>query len=205
MGTFVKICGLACRDDVEEVGRLGPDAMGFVFWRGSKRYVDPGDVLAWTRFVPPSIRKVGVFVDAGEKEIRRVISEARLGFVQLHGDVPMDMLHRIRTHVWKAVHLDCDDPEAIRRYHVDAYIMDSYTAESPGGTGQVGDWNLARQFVATTKIPVLLAGGLTPENVEEAIRQVRPWGVDVSSGVEARPGKKDMEKVRTFIERCRKS
>ena len=106
--------------------------------------------------------------------------------------------------VWKALSVERKLPDPPESYHVDAFVLDSYSAEIPGGTGIVGDWDRSREFVKTSDTPVMLAGGLNPENVREAIRKVKPWGVDVSSGVELRPGKKDIEKVREFIKQCRK-
>ena len=106
---------------------------------------------------------------------------------------------------WKVVYLDRGGPPPEEAAFVDAYLVDSYSAESPGGTGRVGDWGAARKFVESCGKPVVLAGGLTPENVTEAIQAVRPWGVDVSSGVELSPGRKDLQKVERFIRACRES
>ncbi len=189
---------------MDAVAALKPNAMGFVFWRRSKRAVTPEQVAEWTRDLPASIWKVGVFVDSPLSEIGRAIKRANLDVVQLHGHEPPEVCNVIPVRVWKAVHLGRGDVEQADLYHVDAFLLDSYTAESPGGTGLVADWDRAREFVKTTRTPVLLAGGLTPENVREAIRKVKPWGVDVSSGVELRPGRKDVEKVRMFIQQCRK-
>lgn len=204
MRVFVKICGLCRSEDVEAVAGLKPDAMGFVFWRKSPRVVSPENVGEWTRDLPRSIRKVGVFVDAPLADVVRAIKAARLDVVQLHGHEPPGFCELIPTDVWKSLHLDRVDEETAGAYRVDAFLVDSYSAESPGGTGRTGDWTLARAFVKARRTPVLLAGGLTPGNVREAVRAVRPWGVDVSSGVESRPGKKDIGKVRDFIAQCRR-
>ena len=125
--------------------------------------------------MPLQMRKVGVFVDATEKELREITNEAKLDVVQLHEDPAPDMLHRLRSQVWKAVHLERQDPAEAASYRVDAFLVDSYTPESPGGTGHVNDWDKARDFVTANKVPVLLAGGLTPDNVKAAIEHVRPW------------------------------
>ena len=204
MKIFVKICGLCTPEDVEAVAELKPDAMGFVFWQKSRRAVRAEDVADWTKGLPSSIQKVGVFVDSPLAEVARAIKRAGLAVVQLHGHEPPEICELMPVKVWKALSIErklSDPPES---YHVDAFVLDSYSAESPGGTGIVGDWDRSREFVKTCETPVLLAGGLTPENVRDAVRKVKPWGVDVSSGVELRPGKKDIEKVRVFIKQCRK-
>ena len=205
MRTFVKICGLCAPEDVEAVAELKPDAMGFVFWSKSRRAVKPDDVAEWVRGVPPSIRKVGVFVDAPLAEVVRTIERAALDVAQLHGHEPPEICELIPVQVWKAFNLWKNMPESMESYRVDAFLLDSYSAELPGGTGRIGDWDWARALVKFCETPVILAGGLTPENVRDAIEKVKPWGVDVSSGVELRPGRKDMEKVREFIRQCRKT
>lgn len=225
MSVFVKICGLTSRADVEAVAARGPDAMGFVFWRRSRRRVAPQDVAEWSKAIPPPILKVGVFVDETAEEIERVAETAGLDVSQLHlfpwprggglGIQPLEKSAadfqvtgkngRKTSKVWKVVHLGRESAAAANPAGVDAFLVDQYSAESPGGTGLTVDWSAARAFVERSPLPVLLAGGLTPENVAEAIRQVRPWGVDVSSGVEERPGRKNLRLVQDFIERCRRS
>jgi phosphoribosylanthranilate isomerase len=204
MKTFVKICGLCTPEDVEAVAELKPNAMGFVFWRKSRRAVKPEDVAEWVQSMPLSIRKVGVFVDSPLAEVARAIKLAGLDVVQLHGHEPPEVCEILPIEVWKGFNLERGAPDLPDAYRVDAFLLDSYSAESPGGTGQVGDWDKAREFVKSCDTPVIFAGGLTPENVREAIRKVKPWGVDVCSGVELRPGRKDIEKVREFIQQCRK-
>ncbi|MBN1269238.1 MAG: phosphoribosylanthranilate isomerase [Kiritimatiellae bacterium] len=210
---FVKICGLANAEDVRGVAELRPDAMGFVFWKGSKRCAEPRDVGEWTAGLPPEILKVGVFVDASAREIQANVVTAGLDVVQLHAFQTLEKsgqkLPRFGktgakiSKVWKVVHLMGSEAAAMEGGDVDAFLLDSYSAESPGGTGQVVDWARAREFVKRSAKPVVLAGGLKPENIEEALETVRPWGVDVSSGVEIRPGVKDLERVKDFINRCR--
>lgn len=203
MGCFVKICGLARGSDVEAVAALRPDAMGFVFWAGSRRAVRAREVADWVKSVPAGIKKVGVFVDATPEEILRAMDTANLDVAQLHGrERAADFAAFART-LWRAVSPREGDHAVPEGWSVDAYLIDTYSAAAPGGTGQVGDWRLARAFVEQSDRPVLLAGGLTPRNVREALRAVRPWGADVSSGVEREPGRKDIDKVREFIEQCR--
>ena len=203
MGLFVKICGLASGPDVQAVAALRPDALGFVLWPGSKRYAKPEEVGVWTRDLPPGLHKVGVFVDATPEEVQRAMEVAGLDVAQLHGaERPQDFAGR-GLRLWRALGLRSAEEAVPGGWSVDAFLVDTYSAQSPGGTGQVGDWVAARSFVQRCPQPVLLAGGLNPGNVKEAVRAVQPWGVDVSSGVEAAPGRKDLAKVREFIERCR--
>jgi phosphoribosylanthranilate isomerase len=211
MKVFVKICGLCSAEAVADVTALIPDAIGFVFWPKSKRNVSPSDVAAWTKSVPSSILKVGVFVDGSPDEILQTADKAGLDVIQLHhfsNDWKEDekffqALENTHRKLWRVVHLQGKETFSFPVERVDAYLLDSYSADSPGGTGRLCDWGTAREFVEHSAKPVLLAGGLTPDNVREALRKVQPWGVDVSSGVESSPGKKDIQKVKSFIEQCR--
>jgi phosphoribosylanthranilate isomerase len=203
MGVFVKICGLASEADVQAVAAMRPDAMGFVFWGGSPRCVYPEDVGAWTSGIDRDIRKVGVFVDASAEEIDRCRALGGLDVVQLHSGQDASFCEQIDSAVWRVLHLDRGEGEDWEGYPVDAFLVDSYSSQSPGGTGRVCDWDRAADFVTACRRPVVLAGGLHPGNVREAINRVQPWGVDVSSGVEREPGRKDYAKVEAFIRQCR--
>jgi phosphoribosylanthranilate isomerase len=203
MGIFVKICGLARASDVDAVAALAPDAVGFVFWPESRRAVLPADVAAWTRDFPSDILKVGVFVDASRDEVSRARDDAALDIVQLHGEEDAEFCRSIPSPCWKAVHLDRIGAQRAAAYPVDALLIDSYSPLLPGGTGKTVDWNAAGKFIAGCDTPVLLSGGLHPGNVAEAVDRTRPWGVDVSSGLESRPGEKDISKVKDFIRQCR--
>jgi len=185
------------------VAALRPDAMGFVFWSRSKRAVVAEGIADWVRDLPEDILKVGVFVDEPLSSVRHTAEIVGLDVVQCHGGESASFCGDLEGQVWKALHLDRTDFSSVDAYPVDAFLVDSYSSASPGGTGQTSDWQVAQQFMACTEKPVLLAGGLTPDNVVEAIRFVRPWGVDVSSGVEREPGRKELEKVRRFIDACR--
>lgn len=216
MGTQIKICGVANAADAEAVAALKPDFMGFIFWPGSKRCVKPEDVGAWAKHLPP-VPRVGVFVDATPDEVRRAVEGGGLSVVQLHGREVAESFRGLAQRLWQVMRIrpvdsaaPSSDEEGRTGFRVpeapafvDALMLDTYSPTSPGGTGVTGDWDLARRFVAASEKPVLLAGGLTPRNVAEAIRVVRPWGVDVSSGVEERPGKKDLSKVKDFIHAAR--
>lgn len=204
MGCFVKICGLTSEADVDAVVALKPDAIGFVFWPQSKRAVKPEDVAVWTRDIPVTIRRVGVFVDMLPEDILRTMELANVEIAQLHGAEQHSDFVNFPRPIWRAVRIPRGGtaiPPA--GWSVAAYLVDTYSKGAPGGTGEVGDWKLAHEFVNRAMKPVLLAGGLTPENVREALNVVKPWGVDVSSGVESEPGKKDIQKVKRFIEQCR--
>lgn len=205
MEPFVKICGIARASDAAAVAAQKPDFMGFILWPGSKRHVTAETLGAWSRDLPTDIPRVGVFVDATVDEVRRSVEVARLQVVQLHGAENPSAFRGLGAKVWKVVRTG----EGIAPPHadasVDALLVDTYSPTAPGGTGVVGDWSAAADLVRSVRTPVVLAGGLTPDNVGAAVRAVRPWAVDVSSGVEQSPGVKDLSKVREFIERCRRA
>ena len=203
MSVFVKICGIARMRDAELVARLKPDAIGFVFYPPSPRVVTAADAEAWSADLPEDITKVGVFVNEDIERVLRVQERVGLDVVQLHGSESPEYAEQIPVPVWKAVHLDHDSLEELSSYKVDAFIIDQYTKELPGGTGRTVDWAKAASFVEECQCDVLLAGGLSAGNVLKAISEVKPWGVDVSTGVEACPGEKDPDKVKAFIEKCR--
>lgn len=199
----VKICGISCGEDAEAVASLLPDAMGFIFYPPSPRAVTAAQVAAWTRDFPSTIRTVGVFVDVPATEVAAMVAEAGLHVAQLHGREAPLHCRQVGGVIWKALNLEQPLPDPPSAYPVDAFLIDGYSSASPGGTGIRADWDAAAAFVASAPRPVWLAGGLGPDNVQEALRQVNPHGVDVSSGVEERPGKKDLHKVKDFIARCR--
>lgn len=203
MDTFVKICGICSEGDLGQISALGPDALGFVQWPKSKRYIEPETVGRWE--TPERIKRVGVFVSPTEAELAHAARHARLDVLQIHR-VPENWKLDRETfrglEIWRAL-----KPEELyfadHGFAFDRYLLDSYDPKTVGGTGKTCDWNQARDLVRASDAPILLAGGLTPENVAEAIRTVKPWGVDVSSGIEIEPGVKDIGKVRAFIEACR--
>jgi len=204
MGVFVKICGIAHRDDMMEVAAMKPDALGFVLWPDSPRYVKPEDLIRWMPLVGSKILKVGVFVKPDPDEASRIARRAGLDVIQIHGDDPDPKFDLLGLKIWQAVHADRMKITPVgSRVRVDAYVADTYSKELPGGTGKVGNWEAVRRLVKSSRTPVLLAGGLNAVNVREAIRAVQPWGVDVSSGVEEKPGRKNLNNVREFIQQCR--
>ncbi len=203
MDRFVKICGICSEGDLGQISALKPDAIGFVQWPKSKRHVDPEIVGQWQ--TPAGIKRVGVFVNPTEAELTHAAQTARLDVLQIHRASNNWTIDRSRfqgLEIWSAL-----APEDFRfqvsdfKFH--RYLLDSYDPKTIGGTGQTCDWSKAKSLVQSLKTPILLAGGLTPENVAEAIQAVQPWGVDVSSGVEIEPGVKEIDKVAAFIAACR--
>jgi len=203
MDVCIKICGIANQRDLTEVASLKPDALGFVLWPKSPRCVKPDDLVKWLPMVSTKALKVGVFVDPDPKEAIRIAREAGLDVIQLHGDQSAAPYEIAGIKVWRAIYANRISPVEVDSGYVDAYVADTYSKDLPGGTGKVGNWEAVRSLVQISSKPVLLAGGLHPGNVKNAVRAVHPWGVDVSSGVEAEPGKKDINKVRDFIQQCR--
>lgn len=202
----VKICGITNLDDATAAVAAGADSLGFVFYRKSPRYVAPTVVKGIVSGLPPFVTPVGVFVNEEAKVIRDLMDECGLALAQLHGDETASYCDMLGRPVLKAIRLrDRSSLLALAEYQgrsgLRGFIVDAFSAETYGGTGQIVDWVLAAEVAQASR--TLLAGGLTPENVGEAIRKVRPYGVDVTSGVEASPRKKDHEKVRDFIRAVR--
>ncbi len=206
MGCKVKICGITNAADAQVAVEAGADAVGFVFYRKSPRRVAADVVKAIVSELPPFVLPVGVFVNEDAKIVRDLMDECGLALAQLHGDEPASYCERLGRPILKAIRLrDRGSFLALAEFQgraqVRGFVVDAFSEEAYGGTGQTTDWTLAAEAAKAAKI--LLAGGLTPENVGEAIEKVRPYGVDVSSGVEASLGKKDPEKVRAFIRAVR--
>jgi phosphoribosylanthranilate isomerase len=194
----VKICGITNLDDALAAVEAGADALGFVFYPQSPRAVRPktaGDIIGR---LPGFALAVGVFVNEDLTAVRQIMSDCGLQFAQLHGNESPQYCAELGRLAVKAVRIrDHKDLAAMSAYRVGAFLLDAFVPGLPGGTGTAIDWNLALE--AKPYGPIILAGGLTSETVGEAIRRVRPYGVDVSSGVELSPGKKDPAKVRAFI------
>ncbi len=206
----VKICGLTRPDDVMYAAAAGADFLGLNLWPGSRRHVDLArarELADVARAVRPDLGLVGVFVDAGEEPIVDAVSTVGLDIVQLHGHEPValigDLIARGLT-VWRGVAMATDaEVAALTGQGAHAYLLDAPTA-GHGGSGRTFDWRLAAAAVAAGH-RVVLAGGLTPDNVAAAIAQVRPWAVDVASGVESAPGVKDPERVAGFLAAVRQA
>ena len=194
----VKICGITNLDDAHHAATCGADALGFVFYPGSPRFVDPDAARRIIAELPPLVTAVGLFVNEVPERIREVVDFCGLNTVQLHGDEEPDQCCYPPCRVIKAFRLKSDMQNSLfASYPVSALLLDAFVPDQFGGTGHRCDWGQAATVASQHR--VILAGGLDPENVAEAVRQVRPYGVDVSSGVEEKPGKKDPEKVARFI------
>ncbi|MDD5421891.1 MAG: phosphoribosylanthranilate isomerase [Candidatus Omnitrophota bacterium] len=203
--TKIKICGITNKIDALAASELGADMLGFVFYNGSKRYVEPRTAEDIINEIPQSVRKVGVFVDETKENVQRIAQDALLDILQFHGDETPDfcVYFKDKYKVIKAFRLkDKDDLKKINMYDTDYYLLDTYKRDSIGGSGEVFDWKILKDFEILK--PVILAGGLTPANVRQAIKEVAPFGVDVSTGVEASPGKKDIGLMKKFVENVRR-
>ena len=193
----VKICGVTRGEDALAAVRLGADALGFNFWPGSKRHVTAAAARAIIARLPPFVTPVGVFVNQLEEEMRAIAAETGIQIFQLHGDEPPELCARLPLPVVKAIPVD--QVRALSRllsYEVSAFLLDT-PSRGYGGSGEPFDWSLAEGVSEVA--PVILAGGLTPENVAAAVRAVRPYAVDVASGVESSPGVKDMARMSRFF------
>ena len=200
MSTWVKICGITNVADAQLAVEARADALGFVFYEKSPRHLTIPAAAGISKQLPGFVMRVGVFVNALKAEVLLAIAECGLNLLQFHGNEPPEYCLQFGLMCMKAFRMrDAGTLKELRNYQTSAWLLDAYSPEVAGGTGEKFNWDLA---VAAQKFgkPIFLAGGLTPENVAEAVRKVRPFGVDVSSGVEISPGKKDPTKVRAFIE-----
>lgn len=204
--TKIKICGIKTVKDALAALEAGADLIGFNFYPSSPRYIEMGrcrDIMSVMRKYE-SILFVGVFVNATVDEIRTAMESCGLSLAQLHGDETPEMLNELDGKAFKAfrgISTDFETDKWIRTDGAPAFLLDASVKGWYGGSGVTADWNGAAELAK--KYPLLLAGGLTPENVVEAVRQVRPWGVDVASGVESAPGEKDPSRMKAFVQAVR--
>lgn len=208
----VKICGITRYDDAQAAIEAGADLLGFNFYPKSPRYIDPVSAARLietvrTRFIP--VQVVGVFVNSPLEAIVTIMDECGLDLAQLHGDEPPETLAALNSRAFKALRPKnaADLAQSQRCYPPKtgspAYLVDAFRPGEYGGTGQPANWTLARSLAGS--YPILLAGGLAPENVAAAIRQVHPWGVDVASGVEASPRRKDPARLAAFVKAAKET
>jgi len=197
----IKICGITNLDDALAACRMGADALGFVL-APSPRQVSPEQARAIIAALPPLVNTVGVFVDATPVEVSELRRFCGLDWVQLHGDENEDYAAALGRRVIKALRVSVERIPDAAAYPGCPLLLDTYHPQAVGGTGQSFDWSLA-QAVARQR-PIILAGGLTPDNVSRAIKQVQPFAVDVSSGVEKQKGVKDHERIASFIAQVRR-
>ncbi len=204
--TIVKICGIKSLEDAYAAVEAGADYLGFNFHPKSPRYIDPAACAAITSELEaacPQVRRMGVFVNAPVQQVRHILQSCRLDLAQLHGNESPEIFAQLAPAAFKAFR---GVPERLTGYERDvapAALVDAALKDTYGGSGQTTDWEAAARLAR--RVPLMLAGGLTPENVAEAVRQVRPWGVDVASGVESAPGRKDPERMRAFIHAVREA
>ncbi|MBF0160085.1 MAG: phosphoribosylanthranilate isomerase [Magnetococcales bacterium] len=201
--TRLKICGISQRVDAYTAIDAGADALGLVFHPSSPRFIAPEQAAALTAALPPFVALVGLFVNRPVAEMVEVARLCRLDTLQLHGDESPDHCLALRQQTGcrliKAIRVaGPDDLADVERYPVDALLFDARVSGSFGGTGQCFDWSILTGSTATLHHRWILAGGLTPDNVADAIRQTRPYAVDVSSGVESAPGQKDADRIKRF-------
>ncbi len=203
MSVKVKICGITSVADGRAAADAGADMIGLMFYERSPRHISFVTAAEISRALPPFIIKVGVFVNPDEDTVMRAIGECGVTLLQFHGEETPEFCTQFGVMSMKALRVrDATSLEMLPNYATDAYLLDAYSPEAHGGTGAKFNWDLA---IGAKKLgkPIFLAGGLTPENVGAAVSQVQPFGVDVSSGVESAPGKKDPAKVQAFIKAVR--
>ena len=194
----VKVCGMTSLKDALVAVEGGADAVGFIFYKKSPRSVTMKTVREIVLELPPFVDTVGVFVDETAEQINKISDYCNLDIIQLHGDESPTFCKKIRRKVIKAFRIkDMQSVKKLSSFQVSGFLLDTFSDNLHGGTGKVFDWNLA--LPAKKFGPVIMAGGLTPNNVQQAVRQIRPYGVDVCSGVESEPGIKDHKKVRAFL------
>lgn len=200
--TRIKVCGITEERDAIEAVHLGVDAVGFVFWRRSPRFINPRDAGRIAAKLPPFITKVGVFVDEAADVVMDAVYAAGLTALQFHGDESPDYCKHFTVNWYKAFPVGPEfDPAVLASYACTTYLLDGPAGAERGGSGMAADWG--RAGAAASYGRIILAGGLTPQTVRSSIEVVRPYAVDVSSGVEVVPGKKDIDKLEAFVRAVR--
>jgi phosphoribosylanthranilate isomerase len=203
MNTKVKICGITTVEDALAAVEAGADALGFMFYEPSPRHLTIPAAAQIIGELPPFVTTVGVFVNPTGEQVRKTMAECRIGALQFHGDETPEFCRQFGLKAIKAFRVrDEASLQEMTKYRSEAWLLDSYVPGKLGGTGAQFNWQIAGK-AAKLNQTIILAGGLTPHNVAQAVREVRPYGVDVSSGVESVPGKKDHGKVRAFVQAAR--
>ncbi len=209
----VKVCGITNVDDARAAIEAGADLLGFNFYPKSPRYIAPEkahEIVGQIRSDGLKPLFVGVFVNSSVDEVRSILEIAQIDLAQLHGDESVSVVEQLNGRGFKALRPTSEEEAltqaewfALYGPNAPVVLVDAYRKDQYGGTGHTADWTIATKLAQ--RYPILLAGGLTPDNVAEAIKQVKPWGVDVASGVEVSPGKKDIAKMKLLVERCREA
>lgn len=200
----IKYCGITQLQDAQYALDLGVDALGFIFYPKSPRYIDLVAASEIAASLPPFITRVAVTVNASDREVSEICGSGCFDAIQLHGDETIERcseLHPVK--LIKAVGIPALSGIELASYPVSALLLDKASVKR-GGTGEVIDWNLAADLCKSLDRPVILSGGLNPENVQKAVEIVQPYGIDVCSGIESEPGKKDYQKMKEFIQQCRR-
>ena len=204
METKVKICGITNLADALATVAAGADVLGLNFYERSPRHVSMKNAAEIAKQLPSFVMRAGVFVNPSEELVLRAIGDCGLSLLQFHGDERPEFCAQFGLISMKAFRIrDAESLKQLPEFQTDAWLLDAFSPEARGGTGEKVNWDLALEAQKFGK-PIFLAGGLTPENVAEAVRKVKPFGVDVSSGVESSPGKEDHAKVSAFIAAVRK-
>ncbi len=204
---YIKVCGITSLQGAVNVCNAGVNAIGFIFAKSPRR-ITPDCAREIIARIPPYIQTVGVFVNEQPEAISEIIRYCGIDIAQLHGEEPVSVCNALSPRVMKAARVKSS--EDLKQLHifdgnVRGILLDSFSEKGYGGTGKIFDWAIAVEAVRQFQSPVVLAGGLSPDNIVDAILQVKPYGVDVSSGVELEPGKKDIEKVKLFVSRVRET
>ncbi|MBI5145474.1 MAG: phosphoribosylanthranilate isomerase [Candidatus Omnitrophica bacterium] len=201
----VKICGITKWEDALVATILGADALGFVFYKKSPRYITPEKARDIIRLIPREVKKIGVFVNAKERKIKQIAKTCCLDMLQFHGDESPAFCKRFKNYkIIKAFRIkDRLDLQDILKYRVFAYLFDTFTPSKVGGTGKKFNWKLLKS-IGKIKKPIFLSGGLNKGNIRQAIKTIKSDWVDVSSAVETRPGDKDKKKITDFLETVKK-
>lgn len=200
MSVLVKICGITSAADAVSSAEAGADAVGLMFYEDSPRHVTLEQAKIISAALPPHVMRVGVFVNADEAFVHQALTECVLNILQFHGDETPEDCSRYPVMTLKAFRVKGEETlQQLEAYPTAGYLLDAYVKDSLGGTGATFNWDLAVRAQEFGK-PILLAGGLTPDNVADAVRRVQPFGVDVSSGVESEPGRKDPARMKAFVE-----
>jgi phosphoribosylanthranilate isomerase len=202
--TLIKFCGITRPQDIQAAVALGIDMIGLNFYPPSPRYVGNFNPEPLLSMIPDAIKKIGVMVDIAPDEASRIAQQWSLDMIQLCGREPAESLDDYCLPIIKAIRMESEHSlEQLVRYSPAFFLLDAYKKGIPGGTGDTFDWQLAIRAIEASPVPVILAGGLTPNNVGEAVQLVKPYAVDVAGGIEKKPGIKDPGLMRQFIEAVR--
>ena len=201
---IIKICGLTSLNQAMSCVELGVDWIGFNCWSGSSRYIRPTEIQEIIKLLPKSVTTVGVFVNESLDSLGKIMNETGMNLAQLHGDENIEYVEKINVPWFKAFRLSPKfNFHQINSFGQELFLLDSYNKNLYGGSGKELDWDEASKISRLGKL--ILAGGLNSINVVDAVKKVRPWGVDVCSGVEKEPGIKDIKEVSNFVEKIRKT